>query len=63
VKFEWVSGCQVRRLQSPSAALDTESRRDQVEPAVEVVGLARLVGDMNPGFVPFIGVRGEGPYP
>jgi len=49
---EYVSGCQVLRLQASSAALEIDSLRDQVE-LVEVVGLASILpaGEKDPGLV------------
>ena len=63
VKFEYVSGCHVLRLQASSVALDTDSRRDHVDPLVEVVGLARMLleGENAPLLEEFNGVKIGGP--
>lgn len=50
VKFEYVSGCHVRRRHASSAALDVESRLENENPLEDEAGLAiKLpVGESKP---------------
>ncbi len=60
---ECESGCHVRRLHASSAAL-IDSRREYVDPLVEVVGLDSMLpdGENDPIFEAFICPKTGGPY-